>query len=91
MTIERGYVTSVVQRGAIFPQKDIYKLTWRSPDGRTENQIDHVLVNGNNCIRNHSNKMSRGIQWPLPCENENTSKVGKVYGEEERKGNISRE
>ena len=26
---------------------DIYKLTWRSPDGRTVNQIEHVLVNGN--------------------------------------------
>ena len=38
-----GFIIS----GTIFPYKDIHKLTWRSPDGRTVNQINHVLVNGN--------------------------------------------
>jgi len=28
-----------------FQHKDIHNMTWRSPDGKVHNQIDHVVVN----------------------------------------------
>jgi len=48
---ENGYklvqfaaATDMIIGGTIFTHTNIHKLTWRSPDGDTMNQIDHILI-----------------------------------------------
>jgi hypothetical protein len=38
-------------KSTIFPHRNIYKYSWTSSDGKTHNQIDHILVDR----RRHSN------------------------------------
>ena len=35
---------NLVVRSTKFPQRDIRKYTWTSPDGKVHNQIDHVVI-----------------------------------------------
>jgi hypothetical protein len=58
----------------MFPHGNTHKYTWTSPDGKTHNQIDHILVDG----RRRSNILDVQSYRAADCDTDHYLVVAKV-------------
>jgi len=63
-----------VLKSTIFPHRNIHKYTWTSSDGKTHNQIDHVLIG----MRWHSSVLDVRSFRGADCDTEHYLVIAKV-------------
>jgi hypothetical protein len=61
-------------KSMMFPHRNIHKYTWTSPDGKTHNQIDYILVDG---LR-HSNILDVRSHRAADCDTDHHLVVAEV-------------
>jgi len=65
---------NLVVKSTIFPHRNIHKYTWTSPDGKTNNQIDHVLIDR----RWHSSVLDVRCFRGADCDTDHYLAIAKV-------------
>ena len=58
--IDIAAAKNIVVSSTCFPYKEIHKQTWKSPDGKTNNQTDHILSDKRNTNSMLDMKSCRG-------------------------------
>jgi hypothetical protein len=61
-------------KSAMFPHRNIGKVTWTSPDGRTHNHIAHILIDR----RRHSSTLDVWSFRAADCDTDHYLVVGKI-------------
>jgi len=65
---------NLVAKSTMFPHRNIHNYTWTFLDGKTHNQIDHILI----CRRWHSNILDVRSFKGVGCDSDHNLVVAKV-------------
>jgi hypothetical protein len=67
---------NLIVKSTTFPHHNIHKFTWTSPDGKTHNQIGHILIDR----RRHSSILDVRSFRAADCDTDHYLMVAKVTG-----------
>jgi hypothetical protein len=65
---------NIIVKITMIPHSNIQKYTWTSPDGKTHNHIDHILIER----RRHSSILDNRLFRAADCDNDNYLVVAKA-------------